>query len=692
MIRALLCIFVVLFAFQTPLAEEQTSSPAPDIVMELNNLDPSWISNYETKTGDQKVEFLNLIKDQLHVELSSLPDLDVENAKRINQLIKGLSNFTKKVLPVYELPQIQTTYSLNDLLVLLGKKNRASDEVVLVLEDIKQLKAVITEIKQQIPENLVSYKKLPEQSVERLTLAVHILRLQLELLFSRERSLALSLRQSVASKSVEDITKQLKTAVSLLQFSKKDLNERLEKLKWLVPKLETAQKKLSSLEQKKLGVDNELVPMKFRIQKLVLQADILAIHLQRVALNLEVEIEEGLDSKNIIMPSLAGDEWTDYQGQPQELDNKLKSFFHVLVIKEQEMSSAERKYAWVELQKSRAIIDAIFKRSKDIEFLKYTHNTVAQTQVNWRPRLLGSINTLFADAKDLSEGIWDYPLFDINQQPLTLLDIAWYVFIIVFAILLSSLLRKMLNRIAEKQKSVSESAMYNIGRIFHYIIILVSILIGFSVLGIDISKLALVAGALSVGIGFGMQSIFNNFFSGLILLFERPLNVGDLVMLESGVRGRIKSINVRSTQLTTWDNIDVLVPNSELVSGRVTNYTFDSDLRRIHVPFGVAYGTDKNLVKSAVIEAALKVSFTVNTEDDQPEVWLVEMGESSLNFELVVWIRGNLLSRRDSASATYLWQIDDILREYNIEVPFPQRDVHVRTNDIQVKNSQAKIE
>ena len=213
----------------------------------------------------------------------------------------------------------------------------------------------------------------------------------------------------------------------------------------------------------------------------------------------------------------------------------------------------------------------------------------------------------------------------------------------------------------------------------HYIIITSAVLVSFSIVGVEYTELAIIAGALSVGIGFGLQSIFNNFISGLILLFERPIKVGDLTELDSGTRGRVEAINVRSTQVTTWDNIDILVPNSEFISGRVTNYTLGDDLRRLHVPFGVAYGSDKELVKKAVIEAALAVPTTINLGAHKPDVWLVNFGDSSLDFELVVWVNGNKLPKDKHPTGVYCWEIETKLAEYNLEIPFPQRDLRLKS-------------
>ncbi|MGL6159322.1 mechanosensitive ion channel family protein [Microbulbifer sp.] len=198
-------------------------------------------------------------------------------------------------------------------------------------------------------------------------------------------------------------------------------------------------------------------------------------------------------------------------------------------------------------------------------------------------------------------------------------------------------------------------------------------------LGLDTSKLALIAGALSVGIGFGLQAIFSNFISGLILLLEQPLRVGDLVELESGVFGRIRDINVRSTRITTRDNVDILVPNTEFVTGRVINHTLDDPVRRIHVPFGVAYGSDPDLVREAALEAAERVNITHSDWQRKTEVWLMEFGDSTLKFKLVVWVNSNMVSPLDDPYALYNLELLLEFREKGIEVLFPQRDLHLRS-------------
>ena len=271
-------------------------------------------------------------------------------------------------------------------------------------------------------------------------------------------------------------------------------------------------------------------------------------------------------------------------------------------------------------------------------------------------------------------------LFKIGETPLTMLSIIRVLVILVVAIWISRIIRHGIDQIAGRNASFKQETAYTLSRLVHYVILALGILVGLSSIGVQLTSLAIVAGALGVGIGFGLQSIFNNFVSGLIMLFERNVKVGDYVVLQSGIEGRVREISVRSTLITTNDNLDIIVPNSEFITAQVTNWTMNDRLIRVHVPFGVAYGSDKDQVKRAALEAAEKVPFTYNDEERrEPLVWLVGFGNSSLDFELVVWVDTKGITRPGATRAAYLWELETALRKYRIEIPFPQRDLHLRS-------------
>lgn len=247
-------------------------------------------------------------------------------------------------------------------------------------------------------------------------------------------------------------------------------------------------------------------------------------------------------------------------------------------------------------------------------------------------------------------------------------------------LLLSAVLKRLLRRYVLRNAHVNQSTVYTVERLLHYLLLIIGVLWGLRIAGVPMARMSLFAGALGVGLGFGLQAIFNNFVSGLILLFERSLKVGDFVELASGVHGHVRDIYIRSTRITTNDDIDILVPNSEFVNGRVVNWTLREVARRQKIPFGVAYGTDKELVKKAALEAAAAVPFTLSLDGSRgPQVWLTGFGDSSLDFQLVVWLNADATRRPGAVTAAYYWALHTALEKYDIEIPFPQRDLHVKS-------------
>jgi small-conductance mechanosensitive channel len=317
---------------------------------------------------------------------------------------------------------------------------------------------------------------------------------------------------------------------------------------------------------------------------------------------------------------------------------------------------------------------------QDFAFTLTVVEEAASRQVSRLMRGLGLVYAQILTAEQWLEAAQATTLVQIGDTPVTGNDVFRAFWIIVFAVILSKLVRKALARFGDRDFRYGRAGLYTFGRLFHYAIIFLAILVSLASIGLDFSSLALVAGALGVGIGFGLQSIVNNFFSGLIILFESTLRVGDYIELDTGVTGTVKDINARSTLINTNDNIDIVVPNSEIVSNKLTNWTLNEYILRMRIPFGVAYGSDKEKVKQAAIEAANNVHFTLkNMKGREPDVWLVEFGDSSMNYLLLVWVNRQGARRPTRTRAAYLWALDDAFREHGIEIPFPQRDLHLRS-------------
>ena len=216
----------------------------------------------------------------------------------------------------------------------------------------------------------------------------------------------------------------------------------------------------------------------------------------------------------------------------------------------------------------------------------------------------------------------------------------------------------------------------------YYFLVILTFVFALNSVGIDLSSLTILVGALSVGIGFGLQNIVSNFISGIILIFEKSIQVGNIIEISDQFRGRVTQINMRSSVINTFDNIDIIIPNSTLMQNNVINLTFSDDIRRLHVPFGVAYGTSSDLVIEVILDA-LKKSDLVYIQDDESKeakVWMTGMGASSVDFKLLVWINANTnkMGVDSSNMSDFLIFIYKTLQNNNIEIPFPQMDIHVK--------------
>ncbi len=217
-------------------------------------------------------------------------------------------------------------------------------------------------------------------------------------------------------------------------------------------------------------------------------------------------------------------------------------------------------------------------------------------------------------------------------------------------------------------------ARYAVSTVSRYLIIVTGFLFGFRAIGIGWSSVQWLVAAVTVGLGFGLQEIFANFVSGIILLFERPIRIGDTVTV-SNITGTVTRIQIRATTILDWDNKELIVPNREFVTGNLVNWTLSSPTLRLIVTVGVAYGSDTRLATRLLYQVAQENALVL--DDPEPVVVFTEFGESSLNFELRLYVNG-LQNYRRLKHDLHL-AVDDFFREHQIEIAFPQRDLHVRT-------------
>jgi small-conductance mechanosensitive channel len=271
--------------------------------------------------------------------------------------------------------------------------------------------------------------------------------------------------------------------------------------------------------------------------------------------------------------------------------------------------------------------------------------------------------------------LWTAPLPGIN---LSLIQLFLLIALLIAVFWFSSQTKRFLfNRFLVKS-GLDRALQYAIAQIVSNLVLVIGIFIVLENTGIHLGALTVFAGAVGVGVGFGLQNIASNFISGLVILAERPITIGDRVEV-AGVVGQVQQIRARSTVILTNDNIAMIVPNSKFIDSPVTNWTYSDRRVRFRVPIGVAYGSDVNKVREALIAAGKSNSHVL--EDPAPSVFLNKFGESSIDFELVVW--SSEMSHRPSRFKSDLnFAIEEKLREAGIQIPFPQRDLHIRSGTL----------
>lgn len=276
---------------------------------------------------------------------------------------------------------------------------------------------------------------------------------------------------------------------------------------------------------------------------------------------------------------------------------------------------------------------------------------------------------------DIIREIVSTTLFQIKDYPVTIGSIIKFVVIIVVFIIISKFFNRHVLRRILSRFDIEKAVQYNMLRVSHYIISVIAVIVALESIGFDMTGLAVILGMLSVGIGFGLQNITSNFISGIILLFERPINVGDRVTV-GDIIGRVAEINMRATTIKSLNNISIIVPNSDFISKTVTNWSHGDTKIRLDIEVGVSYDSD--------LDEVLKVLKTIADEhpkvlkQPKPSVLLRSFGDSSWDMMLRAWIEN---------PEDYYLIISDInceivrkFRENDITIPYPQRDLHFISN------------
>lgn len=687
----------------------------------------------ENKAPPPKTLVLNpvaLTPDWWH----GIDDVPAERTQRINQAIADLRKYFDE-LPTQQKAEIEPvmertvanlkvyaeiepikppkppsrqafaeTYTLEAWLEVSRKLTSVKAEIESDRDDIKRMEKRIVSMRHQFDTMTAAYLTLPENAVEKASSGLELIGYWAGLVTLEVRQKAHKQSLAMLKETSGYLDDELKAADSRIRVDQKYLKHLDKQIKQAKRALDAAHDELIEIESRGFvtGNDSPLAKAGNRLQE---------------QQGVNANVNESLQMLTLIRLKNLRD-LAILLGDPNN-DHRLDKIRSEQRQRQREVDSvAENVKQWWDMSTreqglaGEALADMAVSSEAGGEKLKKMHSSrlaLSQQTLLSLQRIDDAINDVAVTSDKLNRELikargvlWDWgersrtvllttfetstgwltqSLFKIGDTPVTSLGLLRVAFIITIAWWLSALIRRGLARIGDSGKVANIAFLYTLGRLLHYVLIILGIIIGLSSIGVDFTNLALIAGALGVGMGFGLQTIVSNFVSGLIVLFESSLRVGDFVELDSGVTGEVKEINVRSTLIRTNDNVDVLVPNSEFIGGKVINWTLTDAIRRVHVPFGVAYGSDKELVRKAVLEAVENVPWSLKhpRKDRAPQVWLTGFGDSSLDFELVVWIVPEAVKRPNAVQAAYLWEIESALNKHQIEIPFPQRDLHLRS-------------
>jgi potassium-dependent mechanosensitive channel len=296
--------------------------------------------------------------------------------------------------------------------------------------------------------------------------------------------------------------------------------------------------------------------------------------------------------------------------------------------------------------------------------------------------IVAPADIFFESWRDLAGRIWHY-LNDrhyIGNIPFSVTAIVEGALILAVALLVSRTLSTLLQRRIAKRAYLDPGLRYTMGRLTQYLIIAVGALLALKIaFDLDLTSIAVLFTALSVGIGFGLQYIAADIASGFILLFERPVRVGDRITIGED-EGDVQSINLRTTVVATNDRISIIVPNSKLVSQRLINWSYGDPRARIAIPVSVAYGSDIELVTKTLLRASEDVENVLH--DPTPKVQFLKFGDWSLDFRLLVWTNRPRLHTQIRSDINY--RIEKLFRQAGIEIPFPQTELRLRGGALQL--------
>lgn len=670
-------------------------------------LKQDWWGYFDVSNDKLKIH-LETFKKEVEELISPLDGKKHEEIhKKMDQIFLMLDLYVQKkeeIKPI-SAPKLQLleAYSLEQVLEVHERLQRSEMEIEAKKNKIKVLESRLNRLQNTLDRSILYYQNLSPTTFEKLKQGLQIISQRIELALQdlelqREKE-ALSHFTKESNLYREELT-AAKARLTFESQTVKQLEAQLEEIK----KASTeAKEKLYQLEKQAhlinqnegndeftccLG-DNQVLSQAIVVEnfKTKILINEIKLTLAKLALNHREtqsdKIQEKLSDWRRQLD--IAEEQHDFWYTQIKDDQSLVSRMTAQSIQEGEEGQSEKEDLigdiHFELDKSLAELELLKIYIGNGEFLARLVEDQLVEKKSFMQTWLISLNGFWYKFKESLEHGTNITLFRVKEQPVTLMTFINAILIFLVAITFSHYLRMFLVKRKIVQRKFSYSTEYIVLRLIHYAIIIIALVIALSIIGLDFTNLAIVAGALGVGIGFGLQTIVSNISSGFMLLLKKYLKVGDVIEMPDQQLGTVTAVNLQNTIIRTFDGAEIMMPNSQLSSQRLTNWTMRDNARRFRIPFGVAYGTDKELVREVVIDSIKKLPF-VYIDDfryPDPQIWLVEFGDSSINFELVAWVDLSVPVPYETARSALMWELDTTLQKNGIEIPFPQRDIHVKS-------------
>lgn len=683
-------------------AEQQSKVSETDVgVPDPLNLDPNWWNYYAgpdvkwDKTIADTEKALEALSVRAPSDDKSFVDAYIH---KILVNLQALPKARSQKIEAEKPAPFFNTYTLDQQFEVVARLREVEGELEESQKEAKQLTERTKRARTQIDTLYSSYMSMREPNYAKVQAGLEVMAGRMALAVTEETLRLVSERVSQYEQLQDYYQKELQFALEHLAVTEYNDNELVAEIDQSKSVLKEAKMKASLAEMNALGSFGETDVSRARAY-LLAQASVLSSVKEALAeldlIFLEAKrslLEVVSDSEKYTLDDFSteiadwGEAVNNVRNQLPDWESKstqeLERGLHAYSETSSELDNIQTQ-RHQEVQETIKDIKQLKLRDAQINLILHELQDRLVVSEGWLAKAWSYTEHIFDSCCDPILGWMSVPLLKIGGVPINVLSLLRIIAIMAATMGISGLFRRIVDRLRDGQLHLNESSIFVLKKVVHYTILCLGFALALASIGLSLSSLAIVLGALSVGIGFGLQTIVNNFFSSLIILFSRTLKVGDFVELHSQGSGQVTDINIQNTVIHTKDGTDIIVPNSEIISNRLVNWTLKDNFRRLHIPFGVAYDSDKEKVCQVVSESAKKVPCTVTNSDyySDPQVWLVGFGDSCLNFELVVWVNVYGFGHKGSMKASFIWEIENALRENKISIPFPQREVRILSND-----------